>query len=88
MKILPRNTLVLIEVADKDAPVVTESGITIPPKQWAKPSSKGVVLAIGKNVEDLNIGDKVIINPYAVIDTDNKLQKLIHEKDILTTWEE
>lgn len=88
MIIKPRNSLVLVEVADKDAPVTTAAGITIPPKQWAKPSSKGIIKAIGKDVTDLKVGDKVIVNPYAVIDTDNKLEKLIHDRDILSTWEE
>jgi len=90
MIIKPRNELILIEVADKDAPVTTAAGITIPPKQWAKPSSRAVVKALGSGLKstDLSVGDTVLINPYAVIDTENKLEKLILDRDIIASWQE
>lgn len=79
----PLKDLVLIQVEDKNAPTQTAAGITIPPAQWAKPSSVATVTAIGRDVQEIQVGRQYVINPYAVIDTKDALIKLIKEKDIL-----
>lgn len=82
----PLKDLLIIEVQDKSKEKTTATGIVLPAKQWQEPESLGDILAVGPDVTDLNVGDKVRINPYACIDTEKPTVKIIKRKDVLTKW--
>lgn len=78
--IKPLRDLLLIRIEEKSEQ--TASGLFLAPEKWEKPRNVAEVLAVGPEVE-LKVGTTVVINPYAVIDTQVKEEKLIREKDIL-----
>ena len=55
----------------------------IQPPKWAKPNSVGKVLDKGPEVSVVAVDDNVLVNPYALLDTQEKNIKLIREKDLL-----
>lgn len=55
----------------------------VQPPKWAKPNSIGTVIQRGPEVSSVAEGDRVMINPYAILDTEEKLIKLVREKDVL-----
>lgn len=55
----------------------------VQPPKWAKPTDIATVLHVSKNVTEVKVGDKVQFDSYAVKDTEDKLIKIAHEKDIL-----
>lgn len=84
MKIKPLFDRVLL----KDVQEKTKSNIILP--ESANKSYMSEVLAVGKEVISVKIGDKVLINKYAgsEFDIDNQTFTLIKECDILAVMEE
>lgn len=58
-------------------------GLLFQAPKWAKPSSMGEILQVGPEVKGVEIGDVYLINPYSVIDTEDKEIKIIRESDVL-----
>lgn len=82
----PLKDLIVIEMkeADKEKKV---GNLWVQPPKWAKPNSIGEVLQKGPEVNSVSVGDRVMINPYAILDTEDKLIKLVREKDVLCLLE-
>lgn len=82
--IKPLRDLVLIRI-EKEAEKQTSTGIYIPKDAWNEVKPYGTVEEVGAQVTDFKAGDKVYINPYAMLDMpgfDDDL-KMIKECDIL-----
>lgn len=62
MKIRIKDGYVLVKLDKKKEK--TNSGIVIP-DQAKKPSTTAQVIIIGKDVEEITPGDKVVLQPYA-----------------------
>ena len=82
----PLKDLIVIEMqeADKEKKV---GNLWVQPPRWAKPTNVGRVLQVGPEVTSVAVDDSVLINPYAVLDTEEKFTKLIREKDVLCLLE-
>lgn len=84
----PLKDLIVIEIetiSDKK----TDTGLYLPKDRWGEKENVAVIKAIPDGLTALlKVGDKVVINPYAVLDTPDKVQKLIRLDDILAIWEE
>lgn len=78
----PMKNLVVIELNETPEEKVS-GGLFIQKPRWAKPDNIGIALALGPDVLTVRVGEHYLINPYAVIDTNEKNIKLIRESDIL-----
>jgi co-chaperonin GroES (HSP10) len=78
----PLKDLILIEMQDQ-AKEKKVGNLWVQPPKWAKPTNVGTVLQKGPEVTSVAEGDSVLINPYAVLDTEEKFIKLVREKDVL-----
>lgn len=78
----PLKDLIVIEMqeAEKEKKV---GNLWVQPPKWAKPANVGKVLQKGPEVTSVAVGDSVLINPYSILDTEDKLIKLVREKDVL-----
>ena len=78
----PLKDLIVIEMQqpEKEKKV---GNLWVQPPRWAKPTNVGKVLQKGPEVTSIAEGDLVLINPYAVLDTEEKFTKLVREKDVL-----
>ena len=63
MKIKPLGKRVLIKQVEQEE--VTKSGIVLPVTAYKEKPITGEVLAVGKDVEDVKAGDKVIFEKYS-----------------------
>jgi chaperonin 10 Kd subunit len=63
MKIKPLGKRVLIKQVEQEE--VTKSGIVLPGTASKEKPITGEVLAVGKDVEDVKAGDKVIFEKYS-----------------------
>ena len=84
MKITPIGKGVLI----KSFPIEEErpSGLILP-EHLAKKPSEGIVFAVGKDVKEVKVGDRVLHSRYAFseIEDDEGIEYIIiQEKEILT----
>ena len=73
MKIRPLGKRVLIKQIEQEE--VTKSGIVLPGTVSKEKPITGEVLAVGKKIEDINPGDKIIYEKYTgteVKDGDDK----------------
>ena len=90
LHIKPLKNLLLIKIDPNKGEKQSSSGI-IYKEAWERPSNVAEVLEVGPLVADFKKGDRVIINPYAVIDLHTstmdsqelQLQKIIKETDVL-----
>ena len=80
---IPVRDLLLITM-EKEEDKQTEAGVFIPKSRWNENRPIAIVEAVGELVEAFKVGDKVLINPYAVIDIqgEDKLS-IIKQKDII-----
>ena len=84
---VPINPLADYVVAEAEAAQTkTASGIYLPDSAAEKPKIAKVV-AVGKQVKDLKVGDKIIYKGYSTNDVkvDNKEYILVKEEDVLAT---
>lgn len=65
-----------------------KGGLIFQAPKWAKPANMGEVVEVGPEVRTAEVGRVYLINPYSVIDTEEKDIKLIRESDILCQMEE
>lgn len=63
MKIRPRNGHVLLKKVEKESAI---QGLWLPEQSRTQPT-KGQVLAVADDVEDLTVGDYVVYSAFAVI---------------------
>lgn len=78
----PLKDLILIEI-NPEPKEQKKGGILFQAPRWAKPSNIGKVLEKGPLASGVEVGKYYLVNPYAVIDTEDKTIKLIREDDIL-----
>lgn len=84
---VPINPLADYVVAEAEAAQTkTASGIYLPDSAAEKPKV-AKVLAVGKQVRDLKVGDKIIYKGYSTNDVkvDSKEYILVKEEDVLAT---
>lgn len=80
MKIKPLGKRILIKQTEQEE--VTKSGIVLPGTASKEKPIIGEVLAIGKEIEDVSAGDKVIFEKYSGTEIkDGDETYLILEKD-------
>lgn len=75
----PLRDILLVQIEKPDE--TTKSGLFIQ-RKWEQAKSEATVLAVGTDVTVAKAGDKVHINPYAIIDAGQEAQ-FIREKDVL-----
>lgn len=76
----PLRDLLLIEL--DEIPETTTSGIFMK-KAWETPMNIATVLEVGPDTKTKK-GTRVVINPYATLETTEKRTKFIREKDVLS----
>ena len=80
MKIKPLGKRILIKQTEQEE--VTKSGIVLPGTASKEKPIIGEVLAIGKEIEDVSVGNKVIFEKYSGTEIkDGDETYLILEKD-------
>ena len=80
MKIKPLGKRILIKQTEQEE--VTKSGIVLPGTASKEKPIIGEVLAVGKKIEEVSVGDKVIFEKYAGTEVkDGEETYLISEKD-------
>jgi chaperonin 10 Kd subunit len=80
MKIKPLGKRILIKQTEQEE--VTKSGIVLPGTASKEKPIIGEVLAVGKKIEEISVGDKVIFEKYAGTEVkDGEETYLILEKD-------
>ena len=82
MNFKPLGDRLLVERVEEAT--TTASGIIIPDNAKDKPS-QGRVIAIGKDVENINVGDTIVFGKYAgnEITLDSKVYLIMEESDAL-----
>jgi chaperonin GroES len=82
MKIKPLRDLLLIELDEVEEK--TQSGILVQ-QGWEKTKHTATVLGVGNDVTHAKVGDRIIVNPYALLDSehDEKTYQFMRERDIL-----
>ena len=75
-----------IVAAAEEAPTKTASGLYLPDNAQEKPK-EAKVLAVGKDVKDLKVGEKIIYKSYSTTEVklDGKEYILVKEEDVLAT---
>lgn len=78
------HNLVVIKIEDKSTEK-TAAGLVIPKDKWGEKQNVAVIedISVKTLPVELKQGDRVLINPYAVLDTPEKDIKLISHLDIL-----
>jgi co-chaperonin GroES (HSP10) len=78
----PMRDLIVIEmnVQEKET---QKGGLFYQAPRWARPTNIGKVVEVGPEVKSAEVGKYYLINPYSVIDTEDKIIKLVREVDIL-----
>ncbi|QUB94581.1 co-chaperone GroES [Leptotrichia sp. oral taxon 218] len=80
MKIKPLGKRILIKQTEQEE--VTKSGIVLPGTASKEKPIIGEVLAVGKKIEEISVGDKVIFEKYSGTEVkDGEETYLILEKD-------
>lgn len=74
--------LIVIEMNQQEKET-QKGGLFYQAPRWAKPTNIGKVIEVGPEVKSAEVGSYYLINPYSVIDTEEKQIKLIREGDIL-----
>jgi len=80
-----KDRLVIQAKEQKD---ISDGGIIIPDKAKERPH-KAVVMAIGPEVTDIVVGEKIIFSKYAgtVVKLDKKSFLIIREEDVIASYE-
>lgn len=78
----PMRDLIVIEMNTQEKET-KKGGLFYQAPRWAKPTNIGKVVEIGPEVRSTEVGKFYLINPYSVIDTEDKTIKLIRESDVL-----
>lgn len=78
----PLKDLIVLEMIE-EAKEKKVGNLWVQPPKWAKPNSAAKVLHKGPLVSSVAEGATVMVNPYALLDTQEKNIKLIREKDLL-----
>lgn len=86
MKIKPLKDKLLIQLKESEAK--TASGLYIPDTAKEK-TKEGIVLAIGADVKDVKVDDKVLFDGYGGVEIklDNKNCIILEGKDIMAVVE-
>jgi len=81
-KIKPRGKNVLV-IPDKNESKANEHGISMPSSVEEEPKETGKVVAIGPDVKDIKVGDKVMFATFAgdKIEMDKKKYVMLHDDD-------
>lgn len=79
MQPLKDRVLLRLEEGEKQ----TKSGILIT-KAWEDAKNIGIIEAVGPDVTLVEVTNRVLINPYAVMETPDKELVFVREDDILS----
>ena len=88
MKLKPFKTLIVIKLDEYPIAGYDDEGKQIVPQIWHKHKPFGTVEVIGTDVKLVKAGDRVVVNPYAIIEMPGEKSMLIKEGDILALIEE
>jgi chaperonin GroES len=69
------------------AETTTKSGLHIPPNAENQ-SEIAIVRAVGREVEEVNVGDKIVYSGSRKVKIDNKEYMIIKGEDVLATIKE
>jgi co-chaperonin GroES (HSP10) len=78
----PMRDLIVIEI-NQQPKEEKKGGLFYQAPKWAKPANIAKALQTGPEATGVQEGKYYLINPYAVIDTEDKTIKLIRQSDIL-----
>lgn len=76
------HNLIVIRIED-ETNKKTATGLVIPKDKWGEKQNVAEIVDVAIDDADIKVGDTVLINPYAVLDTPQKELKLIKYTDIL-----
>lgn len=88
MRFTPFNDICLITLDEHPIMGFGEDGKPITPQIWHKHKPQGTIGTCGASVNRVKEGDRVLVNPYAVIEIIGQKQMLIREDDILALIED
>lgn len=88
MKLKPFKTLIVIKLDEYPIAGWGDDGKPIVPQIWHKHKPYGTVEVVGADVKLVKAGDRVVVNPYAIIEMPGEKSMLIKEADILALIEE
>lgn len=71
MNISPQRAYVLVELMDDEAPP-TESGLVVI-RAERQPSTTAVVCAVGPDVREVSVGERVVVSRLQGLDVDGKV---------------
>lgn len=83
MAMQPLTDRVLVEV--EEAKKATASGILLQ-EDWKTLPPHGTILAVGPDVTQVKVGDKVIFERYAAVIMGERNQRMCQEKHIMATY--
>ena len=83
----PMRDLIVVEI-NQEPKEQRKGGLLFQAPRWAKPSNIAKVLEIGPDVKSVEVGKYYLINPYSVVDTEDKTIKIVREGDILCQMDE
>lgn len=75
----PLRDLLLITLDEKEK----KKGSLYIVEAWESAADQATVDAVGKEVKDVKVGDRIKFNPYAALSAPEETQRLIREKDVL-----
>lgn len=88
MKLKPLKTIIAINLDEYPIAGWGKDGKPITPQIWHKHKPIGTIVSVGTDVTVVKAGDRVVVNPYAVIQIPDEKQMLIKEADILAIIED
>ena len=86
MNVVPTEYIILIKAPNKEDGMITSGGIHLPQNAKLPNTDKvGIVCAIGCNVENVVVGDKVVVDPrnLVVAVIDNEIHIFAKEENIV-----
>lgn len=78
----PMRDLIVIEMNIQDKET-QKGGLFYQAPKWAKPANIGKIVEVGPDVKSVEVNQLYLINPYSVVDTNDKTIKIIREGDVL-----
>lgn len=84
------GTLIQIEII-KVTEKKTASGLYLGKDKWGEKENTGIIIALPSNYDVdpiLKVGQTILFNPYALLETNDEKIHLVKEEDVLAILEE